>query len=311
MTLAPGAVSVIVPLHNGRTLIEACLASIPEEAEIVVVDDCSNDGAADFVEATVPRAVVIRNERNLGFGATSNRGLRAAHGRVRVVLNSDARFRPGALEALVVTFDDRDVGIAGPRLVFPDGTHQTSAASFPSPGGIVAGAFLVNEVYRSVFPHRRFRWEMGLARRDHVIDRDVDWVFGTAIALRDEAFEKTGGFDESFFMYVEETDLCWRARASGWKVRYVAAAVVEHLGGGSSGGDPALHARRLLENEERFMRRAYGERGVRRWRIARLVGSAAKVGLLAIPAVVDHRVRARLRWQWSALMDMLRRRRGS
>lgn len=295
-------VSAIVPVHDHVDLLRACLRSVPGGVEVVVVDDCSSEDVI-AIRDEFPSATVLRNDTNLGFGATANKGLRVASRPVRVVLNSDARLRPGALEKLVDAFDDPRVGIAGPCLVFPDGSPQTSAAAFPTAGRIVAGAFLLNDAFRFVFPHRQFPWALGMARRDHAFDHDVDWVMGTCLAIRAECVEDTGGFDESYFLYVEETDLCWRATRAGWRVRYVAGAVVEHVGGGST-GQPGPHARRLLDSEARFMMRAYGPRSLPGWRRARLIGSGLKVLALAGPAIISRRARARLRWQWAALAHM-------
>jgi len=294
-------VSVIVPLHNGRHLVEACLASIPDGVEVIVVDDVSSDGAPQLVAERFPTAKVLYNQANVGFGATANRGLAAASGEVRVILNSDARLVDGALEKLVAAFSDSVVGIAGPRLVFPDGSHQTSAASFPRPATVFTGAFLLNAVFRRLFHQRRFRFELGLAQRDHESDRDVDWLVGVCLAIRSSALDDLdGGFDEGYFMYAEETDLCWRARQAGWSVRYVAGATVEHVGGGSS-TDPVLAARRQVQSEARFMYRAYGDRSLGWWRAARVAGAVVKLALLALPALVDSRVRRRWRWQLAAL----------
>jgi GT2 family glycosyltransferase len=300
-------VTVVVPLHGGRHLVRACLDSVPPDVELVVVDDASPDGAADLVAAEHPHAKVLRNEQNVGFAATANRGLAVATGDVCVVLNSDARFLPGSLERLVQAFaDDPNVGIAGPRLVFPDGTHQLSAASFPTVGSFVAGSFALNELYRKLRPHKRFRWELGLSRRDHEHSQRVDWVQGACFAIRRECFDATAGFDPGYRMYVEECDLCWRAHECGWTVRYVADAEVVHIGGASGGGDPARQARFNLTGEARFMSRAYGEGVLGRWRAARLVSSAMKVLLLAAPALFDARVRDRLRWHAAAVGYLLR-----
>jgi GT2 family glycosyltransferase len=300
-----GRVSVVIPLFNGRELISACIDSIDEGTEIVVVDDGSTDGAPELVESTFPNVTLLRNDHNVGFGTTSNRGLAACTRTVRLVLNSDARLRPGALERLAAAFDDPEVGIAGGHRVFPDGTHQTSAARFPTPGSIVAGSFFLNEVYRKLRPRGRFPLELGLSERDHAADREVDWVSGTCLALRDRCFDETGGFDEGYYLYGEETDLCWRAWRAGWHVRYVADAVVEHAGGGST-GDPKVHARRFITSEARFMVRAYGPRIWNRWRLARLTGSALKSVLLLVPALIDRRARVRWRWQVAAFAAVVK-----
>ncbi len=247
----------------------------------------------------------MRNPKNLGFGATSNRGLRAASGHVRIVLNSDARFTPGAMERLAAACSETGVGIAGPRLVFADGSHQTSAAAFPTLLSVISGSFLLNDIVRRVFPKRQLRFELGMAKVDHDHDHDVDWVKGACLAITSDCFAATHGFDEAFYMYVEEVDLCWRAREAGLRVRYVSDARVVHLGGGST-GDPSVHAQRLLRSEARFWRRMRGDAVIPRLQMARFVGAAVKIVLLAAPALFSRRACARLRWQWSALTTVVR-----
>jgi GT2 family glycosyltransferase len=301
------SVSVVVPLHNGADIIAACLDSVPANVELVVVDDASTDDAPGIVRAHRPSATLLRNAENRGFAATANVGLAASSGEVRVVLNSDARLRAGALDRLVAAFADPAVGVAGPRLVFPDGSHQTSAASFPTVGSFMAGSFALNELYQRLRPGHRFRWELGLSRRDHERSNDVDWVQGACIALRRECFDDINGFDTGYRMYVEECDLCWRARQAGWTVRYVADAVVEHVGGASGGGDPARQARFNLAGEARFMERAYGPEILPRWKAARFASSLVKVTVLGPVSVVDRRVRDRLRWHVTAVRELARR----
>ena len=295
-------VSVVVPLHNGRDVIEDCLRSIPDGVEVLVVDDASTDGSPDFVAERFPGVRILHSDVNRGFGATANLGLRNADGAVRIVLNSDARVSAAAVESLVEAFHDPAVGVAGPRLVFSDGSHQVSAARFPRPASIIAGSFLLNDVFHRVFG-RRLPWELGMSRAEHARDQEVDWVMGACIAIRDACFEATDGFDEGYFMYVEETDLCWRARQLGWKIRFVAGAEVVHVGGGST-GDPRRHARQFVESEARFMNRAYGPAVMGRWRFARLLGAAVKIPLLALGSF-DQRVRMRLIWQVTAVMAVL------
>jgi GT2 family glycosyltransferase len=299
--------SVIVPLFNGLDVIEDCLRSVPDDAELIVVDDGSTDGAPEFVAERFPRARLVRNPQNVGFSTTCNRGLREATAPVRIVLNSDARFTPGAVDALVDAFRDTGVGIAGPRLVFPDQSHQTSAAAFPTVASIITGGFLLNELVRALMPRRRFALELGMARIDHAESHDVDWVKGACLAISAACFEATGGFDEGYYMYAEEIDLCWRAARAGWRVRYVAEARAVHIGGGST-GDPTLHAQRSLRSEARLFARMYGHGVVRRWAAARFVGASIKLVLLAPPALLSARVRARWRWQLAAAATIVARR---
>ncbi len=298
-------VGVVIPFRNGWDVLEPCLRSIPPGIETIAVDDGCTDDTPVRVAQLFPAVQVLRNEQNLGFAASANRGLAACTRPVRVVLNSDARLGPGALDALASAFEDSGIGIAGPRLHFPDGTHQVSAARFPSPGRLFAGSFFLTEVFSWLFPRRRFPFELGLPRIQHDTDRDVDWVEGACIAIRDDCFAALGGFDEAYHYY-SETDLCWRAHLVGWRVRYVSGAIVMHVGGASSGRDTAAQARQLLRNEARFFHTAYGQGAMRRWYVTRAAGSLVKVLVLALPALVDRRVRIRWRWQASALAEMVR-----
>ncbi len=296
-------VSVVVPVHGHIELTARCLASVPDWAEVVVVDDGSEEDVRSSLCHRFPGARFMRHASQQGFATAANTGLSAATGEVRVVLNSDARFTPGALEALVGAFGDQAVGIAGPRLVFPGGTHQISAAAFPTPLRVLAGSFALNEAYRVLFPRGHFPLELGMARLDHGADHDVDWVVGACIAIRDRCLGDTGGYDPGYPFYVEETDLCWRARAAGWRVRYMASAVVEHEGGASS-ALPGAQARSLLTGEARFMARAYGEESLRRWWASRVLGSLVKGSAFGLLAPFSKRMRRRAEWQWGALTHL-------
>ncbi len=298
------SVTVVVPVHGRLELAQRCIASIPQWAEVVVVDDGSPQDARSRLQPTCPRARFIVHEEAKGFAGAANAGLEAAGGEVRVVLNSDARLMPGALEALTAAFADPSIGIAGPRLVFPDGSHQTSASRFPTPLRLLTGSFALNEAYRAIRPRSRFPFELGMARAEHRSDRDVDWVIGACIALRDTCLVELGGYDDEYPFYVEETDLCWRARQRGWRVRYVASATVVHEGGASS-APPALLAEHLLQGEARFMVRAYGERSLPRWWASRVLGSAIKASAFGALAPFDSRMRNHAQWQRSALAHLI------
>ncbi|HZT66408.1 MAG TPA: glycosyltransferase family 2 protein [Acidimicrobiales bacterium] len=298
------SLSVVIPAYGRYDLVEQAVSSVDVAAEVIVVDDCSPGGVPDGVESWSPGLRLIRNPVNLGFGATANRGLAAAGGQVRVVLNSDARPRPGALSALLEAFrGDPAVGIAGPRLVFPDGSHQLSAARDPTAARVLAGSFALNDAVRGLFPGVRFPWEFGMSRVDHASSHDVDWVMGACICIRDVALADVEGFDTNYYMYLEEADLCYRARQGGWKIRYVAEAVVEHEGHGS-GRDPAEHARRLVSSERRYFEKTYGPASLRGWRRSRLLGSVLKMAAFSVPALLDRRLRDRFRWHWAAVQVM-------
>jgi len=209
--------SVIVLAWNGREYLEACLSAVfaqdYPDFEVIVVDNGSTDGSADFVAERFPQARLIRNERNLGFAAGNNVGLRAATGDVLVLLNQDTQVRPGWLGALLSAFDDETVGIAGCKILYPDGrTLQHAGGYFEWPSGLS-------------FHYGGNEEDQG--QYDTV--REVGYVTGAAMGIRRAVLETVGWLDEDFFPgYFEDTDLCYRARAAGYKVLYIPSAVLVH-----------------------------------------------------------------------------------
>ncbi len=229
-------VSVVVVSFNTRDLLRDCLKTLSAEAggvsyETIVVDNASRDGSADMIAAEFPGAVLVRSDANLGFAAANNRGFEKAAGRHVVLLNSDAFLKPGALPLSVEKMDrDPSIGIGGARLVGRDGEWQPSARLFPSP---LNEALTISGLSASRPKSRLFgRFDRTWASPDD--EADVDWVPGAYSIVRKEVLDKVGFFDERFFLYYEEVDLCRRTKAAGWKVRYWPDVVVVHLGGESS-----------------------------------------------------------------------------
>jgi len=255
--------SVSIVAFRTPDLVRRCLTALAAERgsleiDVTVVDNASNDGSVDLVRSEFPWVSVIANSRNVGFGAAHNQVLRHARGRYWLVLNSDAAPRQGALRTLVVALDaDSSLAVAGPKLLHPDGTVQPSRRRFP----IAATLFLESTQLQRFWP------DNAVLRRYYVEDRgdddaqDVDWLVGACLCLRPEAIHEVGLFDERFFMYSEETDLCRRLRARGWRVRYVPRAEVVHLEGGSSRTDLAARDQRFQSSKLRYADKWHG-RGV-------------------------------------------------
>lgn len=229
-------VSVVVVSFNTRDLLRECLQTLAREAgevtyETIVVDNDSKDGSADMVAAEFPDAVLIRAGGNLGFAAANNKGFAVAKGRYVVLLNSDAFLKPGVLPLSVHKMDaDPRIGIGGARLVGRDGSWQPSGRLFPS----LVNDFLTISGLSARRPHSRFfgRFDRTWASQDEAAE--VDWVPGAYSIIRREVLEKVGFFDEVFFLYYEEVDLCRRTKAAGYTVWYWPDVVVVHLGGESS-----------------------------------------------------------------------------
>lgn len=208
--------SVIVLAWNGIEYLDACLNAVLAQDyanfEVIVVDNGSTDGSADLVAEHFSQIQLIRNERNLGFAAGNNVGLRAATGDVLVLLNQDTEVRPGWLAALVDAFRDETVGVAGCKTLYPNGTIQHG-------GGFIRDA-------RGYAEH--YGWhEVDEGQCDR--PRDVEFVTGAALAISRLTMARIGVLDEGFYpAYYEDTDWCFRARETGYKVRYVPGAVSLH-----------------------------------------------------------------------------------
>ncbi|MGI9080047.1 MAG: glycosyltransferase family 2 protein [Acidimicrobiales bacterium] len=247
MTLGAGDVSAVVVNYNTRAYLLRCVASLRADGvqEIVVVDNDSDDGSQAAM-AAVDDATFVPSGANLGFGSAANIGAAATSGRLLLIMNPDAVVVPGAVPALAAALDaDDGLAVVGPRVENPDGTCYPSARRFPALGVAVGHAFL-----GLVRPDNRFtrRYKMLDVDRDRAAD--VDWVSGTCMLARRSAFEAVGGFDEAYFMYVEDVDLCWRLHRAGWRVGYEPRARVVHKVGASSDLAPyrmiAAHHRSLL-----------------------------------------------------------------
>ena len=243
-----GDVAAVIVNYNVRDHLLSCVRSLRDEGvgEIVVVDNESRDGSGPALAAADPGARFLPAGANLGFGRAANRGV-AATGASRVlILNPDAVVEPGCVKALLAALDgDDELAVVGPGVDNPDGTRYPSARRFPDLGVAVGHAFL-----GLVRPDNRFTHRYRMLDRDPDTAGDVDWVSGTCMLVRRAAFDAVGGFDDAYFMYVEDVDLCWRLRRAGWRVGYEPAAGVVHTVGASSERAPyrmiVAHHRSLL-----------------------------------------------------------------
>jgi GT2 family glycosyltransferase len=228
--------SVIVVSFNTRDMLRECLLTLQREAggvsyETIVVDNASRDGSADMVAAEFPDTRLIRSEINLGFAAANNRAFEIARGRYIVLLNSDALLRPGALPLSVEHMDDNPrVGLAGGRLVGRDGSWQPSARMYPS----VINYLLMMSGFAAKYPKSRLLGRMDRTWADPLQPAQVDWVPGAYSIIRRAVLERIGFFDEKFFFYCEEVDLCRRIKAAKSEVWYWPDIEVVHLGGVSA-----------------------------------------------------------------------------
>jgi len=236
--MTPDVTAILVNYNAGNELAVA-LRSIQSDCaevewEAVVVDNASSDNSAAIVE-TFPRATLIRNPANVGFGRAVNQAAAVATAPRLLLVNPDCRLVSGAISTLRSVLDaEPSCAVVGPRIFDPDGTVQGSARGDPD---MLTGLFGRTGALRVLLPF------LSVARRNVVVEDAVrtgassvvvDWLSGACMLIRRDAFTAAGGFDERFFLYWEDADLCRRLRNRGFQVRYVPGASAVHQVGRSS-----------------------------------------------------------------------------
>jgi len=232
--------SIITVSFNTRELLEQRLRSVQlypptVSFEEIVVDNGSTDKSPEMVAERFPNVRLIRNEENRGFAAANNQGLQMATGEFVLFLNSDTELLPASLDPLVMYLESNPtVGVVGPKEQTGDGIPYPTICPFPDlPFLFLTHTGLRHRFYknRMINPYRRL-WEKARLTGEPTV---VDWLSGASLMVRRKVLDEVGFFDERYFFYMEETDLCKRARAAGWLVVFVPTAVIIHHGGQSEG----------------------------------------------------------------------------
>lgn len=222
-------VSIILVNYNGAEVAIDCLHSIQQQLhsvpyEVIVVDNASTDRSADLIEEKFPDIKLLRQTQNRGFGAGNNIGARIATGKYLFLLNTDTILTCDLLPHLIEVMEqDSKVGIVGPKLLNSDRSLQLSTARSIS---------LRNEFHdlKQKQDYQDLKHRSQISQQFNTM-QEVDIVIGAALFIPRDLFKSLGGFDETFFMYFEESDLCQRARKQGWKVVYTPSVSLIHLGG--------------------------------------------------------------------------------
>jgi len=267
-------ISVIIVNHNGEVHLRRCLESLRgpgPELEVLVVDNASSDGSLGMVREVFPEVRVLEQNRNLGFGAANNLAAIEARGESLLLLNADAWLEAGALQRLHERLlrEDR-LALVAPTLLYPDGRRQFAW----SPERGVAGEAL--QRLRNLFENRSWAHGAFMRTASRLVGRL--WFTAACVLVRGDAYEAVGGFDERFFMYFEDVDLCVRLENAGWGLAQEPNAVVRHAGGFARHPHVddvyrpsqlryyALHRPRWeAQLVERRLRRRYGDAAVDGW----------------------------------------------
>ncbi len=274
-------VAAVVVNYKTAALTVGCVASLRADGvdEVVVVDNGSGDDCAERMAAADPAATFVPLAHNLGYGPAANTGVRRTSAPVVVVANPDLVVRPGTVPALAATLaSDAHLALVGPRIDRPDGTRYPSARAFPSLVDALGHGFA--GLVSTDNP-----WSRRYLRTGEEAAGTSDWVSGAFFAARREAWDDVGGFDEGYFMFMEDVDLCWRLRRKGWAVAYEPAGVVTHLEGASRATAPY---RMILAHHRSLLR--YGWR-TGTWRDRALLPLVA-VGLTARGLIMAARTAA-------------------
>ncbi len=250
-------ISVSIVSWNTRELLDQCISSIyaasdDMNVEIIVVDNSSSDGSQQMTKEKYPCVRLVENSANLGFPRANNQAFELSTGRYFLLLNPDTVCLPGSLNGMVRFLDQNPcAGVVGPLVRNPDGTLQHSWSRFPT--------------IWSEFKGRLNRSISGLSHVPQTAKDTIaigpfqtDWVGGCCLLIRRSAVEKVGQMDESFFMYSEETDWCFRLKQAGMEVWVEPAAEIVHIGGQSSSQASAESARQLRRSKSIYFGKHHG-----------------------------------------------------
>lgn len=230
-------VSVVTVGWNSRKELAECLESLEQEflhvrGEAIVVDNASNDGTVEMIQKRFPWVRTIANATNAGFAKANNQGAAIAKGDYILVLNPDTEVQPGAIQAMLDVFKrNEDAGVVGARLQYPDGSHQDSVRRFPTLLSHVLVLLKISTLVPTLGPLKRYY------SKDFNYEQEstVDQVMGAAFLIPRNVFNDLGGFDESYWIWMEEVDLMKRVTQKGLNVLYTPNAIVKHHLGKSFG----------------------------------------------------------------------------
>jgi GT2 family glycosyltransferase len=251
--------SLVIPSLNTKGHLENMLSSLAtyrpgQTCEVVVVDMSSTDGTLEMIKSRFPEVRVLEDVPNKGYGAAANAGIAQAKGTHIFVCNSDLVFREGSIDRITQMLAEvGDDTLLGFRLEGLNGVQQRSAVRFPGKLDLI---WMFSATVRSSW---KLAFRLGRYMADYNITTTtpVDWVTGAALAASRSLFERLGGFDEEFFMFYEEVDLCRRIHDLGGTVLYVPEVAITHVGGGTL-PESDIRTRWIAAGKVRYTRKHHG-----------------------------------------------------
>jgi GT2 family glycosyltransferase len=280
-------VSVIVVNWNTCDHLQGCLESLAAHgaeratSEVIVVDNGSSDGSAAHVRSNWPQVRLIENAENEGFTRANNRAIRVSHGEYLLLINSDARLTPGALDRMLDWMSTHTrAGVVGPRLVYGDRRWQRSTAGrAPSLQTAINHYLCLDRLAAGRSP-----FEGLFLARDVRQPFRPDWVSSACILVRRTAIEEVGLFDERLFVYMDDVDLCQRLRDAGWDIWYCPDAVVVHYMSQSTSQGPGDVSPAALRAFNAYFARHHGRAARTMLRAVETIGSMARAVAYTIAA---------------------------
>lgn len=274
--------------------------------EVIVVDNASSDGSREMVRDEFPHVRLIENDRNRGFTAANNQGLKLGRGRYLLLLNPDAEVVDDALLTMTRYMDGHPlVGALGPQLRYPDGTPQPSRRRFPT----LATGLVESTIVQEWWPDNRLVRHYTMADRVDDVVQEVDWLVGACLLVRRQAYEEVGGLDEGYFMYSEEMDWCRQIKDAGWQIVYLPSAVVIHHEGKSSEQIEAARHVHFQSSKVRYFRKHHGRFQGEALRCFLLLTYVYQLGREGLKWAAGHKrpLRTeRIRAYWQVLRSRLR-----
>jgi hypothetical protein len=271
--------TVVIVNWNTREDLQVCLDAVEFvkrgfTIETIVVDNHSQDGSAEIVKECYPWVSLIENKKNLGFAKAANDALRQMKGGYALLLNPDTRVKGGTIERLISFMDQHlEAGLVGAQLLNADGSKQNSIANFPSLATELLNKSLLRWLFPKSFPGKE---------EDYSEPIEVESVIGACMMVRREAMDQVGLLDEHYFLFLEETDWCYRMKKAGWKVYHVPQAEVYHFQGKSAEREKERARVEYFRSRYHFFRK---NRGNLQWFIL-FIGLLIRLGFEFIAMIV-------------------------